>query len=268
MSDSITLKSLGAAYRLWKLQKAIASVVRRVWMPVEDLNGTWTTYFAKEGRLHEETVHLWQLGRKVSAFVEYGEKNGGIVYKCTGRVQANVFAAIYEPATSEHRKDRGSFTLSGGGKDKVEILKGFYSWMDDDLQRPNADSYVWIRQGCVELRNRVLVNTSQQIHGSGVLADKDFFESEIIHYFEGRYVNEPTAFSLTFDGKIVEPRDPLRNLNHSCSPNAEFSDRWLYAKRTLKKGEEITIDYTILEGKFTKPFDCKCGAANCRQRIG
>lgn len=258
MADPITLKSLGWAYRLWRIRKFIADRLYKYWMPVEDLNGKWTTHFAKKGRLHMETAHLSQIGSRVSGFIEYEGKNGGIIYKCTGKIQTNVFAAIYEPARSEHRKDRGSFTLAGGGKDKVEILKGFYSWMDDDLQRPNADSYVWIRQNRADLRDRVIVQSSERLHGSGVIAEKDFFESEIIHYFEGEYIDEPSGFSLTFDGKIVEPREPLRNLNHSCNPNAEFSARWLFAKRALKKGDEITIDYTILEKHLKEPFDCSC----------
>lgn len=60
-----------------------------------------------------------------------------------------------------------------------------------------------------------------------------------------------------------------RYINHSCRPNAEaFTDRsrvWIWSKRKIAAGEEITIDY----GK--EYFDqhiapMGCGCAQCRRR--
>jgi len=60
-----------------------------------------------------------------------------------------------------------------------------------------------------------------------------------------------------------------RYLNHSCRPNAEafISGHriWVWSKRKIKAGEEITIDY----GKeyfddHIKPRGCKCEA--CRNK--
>lgn len=54
-----------------------------------------------------------------------------------------------------------------------------------------------------------------------------------------------------------------RYINHSCRPNAEAivtgKRIWIWSKRSIKAGEEITYDY----GKeyfddFIKPIGCKC----------
>lgn len=58
----------------------------------------------------------------------------------------------------------------------------------------------------------------------------------------------------------------FRFINHSCDPNvfirctperAEF-----YARRAIRKGEELTCDYGESQHNGTLP--CRCGASNCR----
>ncbi len=60
------------------------------------------------------------------------------------------------------------------------------------------------------------------------------------------------------------PRSNLaRYLNHSCRPNAEgLSSRrriWIWSKKAIKAGEEITIDYgkEYMDEHIT-PKGCKC----------
>jgi SET domain-containing protein len=74
-------------------------------------------------------------------------------------------------------------------------------------------------------------------------------------YFFG--VNTKWSIDGTPRGNIA------RYINHSCQPNAEalISGRrvWIWAKRNIKVGEEITYDY----GKeyfddHIKPVGCKC----------
>ena len=63
-----------------------------------------------------------------------------------------------------------------------------------------------------------------------------------------------------------------RYINHSCQPNAEttVSNRrrvWVWARRNIKPGEEITYDYgkEYFEG-IIEPIGCKCEA--CARRFG
>jgi len=60
--------------------------------------------------------------------------------------------------------------------------------------------------------------------------------------------------------------NPARLINHSCDPNCEaFITRgrvWIYAKRDIVKGEELTFNYGFgLETWEDHP--CRCGSAKC-----
>ena len=89
------------------------------------------------------------------------------------------------------------------------------------------------------------------LHGNGVFARVSFRRGEKIDYFEGHEVNRSTYHSLLLGGKLVEPTNELKNLNHRCEPNALLADRWLAALRDIAEGEKITIDYTATEILFT-----------------
>ena len=76
----------------------------------------------------------------------------------------------------------------------------------------------------------------------------------------GKYLFEISSRRV-IDGS---PRhNKARYLNHSCRPNCETDivkgRVYIYAKRAIKPGEELTYDY----GKeyvddFIKPYGCKC----------
>ena len=61
-------------------------------------------------------------------------------------------------------------------------------------------------------------------------------------------------------------------INHSCDPNA-----WnqgpnglnVVARRSIRAGEEIRMDYATFCGHFAemRPFDCHCGSPTCRRTI-
>jgi len=61
----------------------------------------------------------------------------------------------------------------------------------------------------------------------------------------------------------------LRHLNHSCGPNAYLriirNRVEVYAKRAIRKGEEITVDYGVSPHKGG--MKCGCGHPACRDKI-
>ena len=105
--------------------------------------------------------------------------------------------------------------------------------------------------------------------GNCVFAKHDIMAGEMIGYFEGCEISNYTKYSIYLEGKIIEGTGILRNLSHSCDPNAFFKDdkRWLYALRDIQKSMEITIDYERTEPIISHPFLCRCGSPNCRRVI-
>ncbi len=130
------------------------------------------------------------------------------------------------------------------------------------------------------------------IHGRGVFATRTIRKgSKVIEYRGDRTTwdaalerppSDPdnphhTFFFETSDGGIIDANirgNAARWINHSCDANCqsfEYDDGRVFieARRTIRKGEEITYDYRLsLEGRLTKQvradYACLCGAAKCR----
>jgi uncharacterized protein len=123
--------------------------------------------------------------------------------------------------------------------------------------------------------------------GLGLFATKPIPKgTKIIEYFGPRISNEEVEksggkyfFGLnkqwSIDGSVRE--NIARYANHSCEPNAEAiitrGRIWIYSKRNIKPGEEITYDYgkEYFEG-IIKDIGCKCpkcrgGSARVSKRV-
>jgi len=122
------------------------------------------------------------------------------------------------------------------------------------------------------MKTDVLVKKSNS--GLGLFAGKDFKKGDLVIEYTGEKITEAEAnrrggkylFELndewTIDGKGRENK--ARYINHSCKPNCypELDDAeehiFIYAKRAIKTGEEITYNY----GKMY--FDDLIGKEGCR----
>ena len=56
-------------------------------------------------------------------------------------------------------------------------------------------------------------------------------------------------------------------INHCCDPNASFRRTYgkifIYSRRKIRKGEELTVDYALGGGRRLK-IPCRCGSPKCR----
>lgn len=56
-------------------------------------------------------------------------------------------------------------------------------------------------------------------------------------------------------------------INHSCEPNAWLTGLNVTARKSIRAGEEITLDYATFCNEIMEPFSCNCGTNDCRQMI-
>ena len=62
--------------------------------------------------------------------------------------------------------------------------------------------------------------------------------------------------------------EPADYLNHSCNPNVGMRGQiCIFAMRDIAPGEEITIDYPMVDFSSYDAFPCACGVADCRGQI-
>jgi len=63
-------------------------------------------------------------------------------------------------------------------------------------------------------------------------------------------------------------QDDAELFNHSCSPNVGVVGQIVFvARRDIAVNEELTFDYDTTETSG-EPFECECGADNCRKVVG
>lgn len=85
------------------------------------------------------------------------------------------------------------------------------------------------------------------IHGKGVFATGTIRKGERIGMYLSRRTERDDTYVLWLqrDGQWrgYDGFGRLRFINHSNVPNSRFRDLFLYAIRTIRTGEEITIHY-------------------------
>jgi len=120
--------------------------------------------------------------------------------------------------------------------------------------------------------------SASRIDGHGVTAREDIKKEEMIQYIKGEAKYLPITSkeeSLSYPNwigigknKWIDPNTPNQYLNHSCEPNAGIKGSvTMIALKNIKKGEEITIDYSITEGDDLWEMKCSCGVKSCRKII-
>lgn len=120
---------------------------------------------------------------------------------------------------------------------------------------------------------RDIIVKKSKIHRKGVFANRDFKKGEVILKWDTSYKlikeevdklpEKEKIYVSYFKGKYILMQPPEKYVNHSCDANTTAKNFCDVAKRDIKKGEEITGDYSeeLLPGEVIK---CNCGSKKCR----
>ena len=114
-------------------------------------------------------------------------------------------------------------------------------------------------------------------HGKGVFASHEIKKGDIILSWDLSIKLTPKeARKLSADerehtnyignGVYVLMQPPEAFVNHSCEPNTFVKNHADVALRDIRKGEEITTDYSI-NGVDDWTMECHCGKPSCRKII-
>lgn len=115
--------------------------------------------------------------------------------------------------------------------------------------------------------------------GLGVFARRAFQRRAVITQIRGDVIDDPdygSSYCMALDeSRSLEPRAPLRFLNHSCEPNCQLVSytSWdgdagrfqhtlfLVAGADIASGDHLTIDYAW---PARHAIPCQCGSRSCR----
>ncbi|KAG0680486.1 histone methyltransferase set2 [Pichia californica] len=107
------------------------------------------------------------------------------------------------------------------------------------------------------------------VDGEEYKTRKEKYDSEAIKHFYFMMIQDNEIIDATKRASLA------RYCNHSCDPNA-YIEKWvvnkrfrmgIFAKRNIKKGEEICFDYNV-DRYGAEPQKCYCGASNCLGVMG
>jgi hypothetical protein len=120
------------------------------------------------------------------------------------------------------------------------------------------------------------------VSGKGLFATQHILLNEVIADYtlgKGEYVDSKKADTLFNKGQdhMIQVEDDIffaavaeddfedaDYINHSCTPNCGIKNKLqVVAMRDIDIGEEITIDYAMMESSEYK-FKCNCGSVECR----
>jgi len=119
--------------------------------------------------------------------------------------------------------------------------------------------------------------------GKAVFAGRDFVKGEMIIEFTGPLLKKkdlPKRLKPEDDRYVQISKDEFMGasddfddyINHSCDPNSGLKEikgkLILFTIKDIKKGEEITWDYSTTMAEDDWVMACKCGGPNCRKKIG
>jgi len=127
-----------------------------------------------------------------------------------------------------------------------------------------------------------VVICASRIHGSGVFANQPFTKRKKLGEVTGKIIGARRAlreiarqtriYFVQLDerhGLDCSRGNAFGRLNHCCAPNCYLRiirhRVEVYALRSIRRGEELTIDYG--QTPHRAGMKCSCGAPRCKGRI-
>jgi hypothetical protein len=113
------------------------------------------------------------------------------------------------------------------------------------------------------------IKKKSNVHGIGIFTKQDIKKGAIFYEVPTDVISNVAKPKWAYIGKNrwVSDVKVLDYINHSCDSNTILDiadDPKLIAKKDIKSGEEITVDYTNTEENGTK-IPCTCKTKKCRE---
>jgi uncharacterized protein len=128
----------------------------------------------------------------------------------------------------------------------------------------------------VEWQNPYLYISRTSWTGRGLFAKVDFKKGDIIFTLQGVlkkgkypwYVGDRWIQIEKYQWVAPFRSNPGYYINHSCNPNSGIKDSVkIVAMKNIRRGEEVTYDYSTSESENGWYLICHCKNKNCRRII-
>ncbi|GAC1396216.1 MAG: hypothetical protein NVSMB63_16650 [Sediminibacterium sp.] len=200
-------------------------------------------YARLDFRMNEKgELHFLEINFTCSVFYSDGyEGSADYILKHDGVGQAGFLRHIIDEGMARHKRMQKNYKVKGNA------ISGFGIYATRDIE---SKELIFKGEG----RSQRLV-TRRHVAKTWSDVDKEIFR---------RY-----AYPLSNEVFLLWDDNPAAwaPQNHSCQPNTTYDGLDVVAIRPIKKGEELTLDYASFLDEQMEPFQCHCGAADCRGLI-
>lgn len=132
------------------------------------------------------------------------------------------------------------------------------------------------------MKNKKIITKDTGKYGKGVFAVENIKRGEVIHILNGKKLDLNDIVERVNSGKeniddpfqigkrtYIDLDEFSRTFNHSCDPTGGIRKKSeLFALRDIKRGEQITYDYSLTIAPTEWKMKCKCGSKICRKTLG
>ena len=197
-------------------------------------------YARLDFRMNEKgELYFLEINFTCSVFYKDGyEGSADYILKHDGYGQSNFLRHIILEGMARHQRKLKSYIMKGNS------IAGYGIYASREIQNKEL-----IFKG-EELAQRVVTR-------SYVEKNWDVKEKEIFRKY---------AYPISKEVFLLWDKNPSdwAPQNHSCTPNTAYEGLNVKAIRRIKKGEELTLDYTCFLDDSMEPFKCQCGSPVCR----
>ncbi|MEP7195965.1 MAG: SET domain-containing protein-lysine N-methyltransferase [Saprospiraceae bacterium] len=190
----------------------------------------------------QREIYFLEINFTCSVFYNKGyEGSADYVLEFDGIGQAGFLKLIIAEGIARHKSKQKVYEMKGNA------ISGFGIYSKTDIRKGQI-----IFRG--EEKGHRLV-TKRHVRKNWNQEDKRYFA-------QYAYPISEQVYALWDD-------DPMEwaPQNHSCSPNTHYDGLNVLASRTIRKGEELTLDYSSFLDDQAERFQCKCGSPECKKII-
>lgn len=197
-------------------------------------------YARLDFRMNEKgELYFLEINFTCSVFYQDGyEGSADYILKYDGIGQASFLGHMIAEGIARHQRMKKKYTIKGNA------IAGYGIYATQDI---GPNDLIFNGEG---LSQRLI--TRRFVETNWNETEKEIFR---------RY-----AYPVSNEVFLLWDNDPSAwaPQNHSCSPNTAYDGLNVIATRAISRGQELTLDYASFLDERMEPFQCHCGAPNCR----
>lgn len=187
----------------------------------------------------KKEVYFLEINFTCSVFYTDGyEGSADYILKHDGIGQAGFLQHIIAEGIARHQRKQKKYNIKGNA------IAGFGIYANREIK---AKELIFKGE---EMAQRIA--TRRHVEETWSREEKEIFR----HY----------AYPLSKEVFLLWDENPAEwaPQNHSCDPNTAYDGLNVVSIRDIKKGEELTLDYTSFLDEHMEAFDCRCGSPKCK----